>query len=193
MKNNRGINKAVIIISKIIEVGSWIACGFLTTMTIMVLTGHMEMLKYASDISAETAELTNGGFTLRVLDAAGNGIPGAYVVFFITMILVCALQAMAARNINLIFKTAEGKTRFSQGQTPFQPDNIRMVREIGYFLIAAPIVELVMSVIARIVLSAEMVEASVNMGQVFVGLIVLALSQFFAYGMELQNDVDGLV
>ena len=44
-----------------------------------------------------------------------------------------ALMAMVFRNVYLIFKTAEGKTWFSKGATPFQPDIVRMVREIGIF------------------------------------------------------------
>ena len=100
---------------------------------------------------------------------------------------------MIFRNVYLIFKTAEGETKFSQGKTPFQKDNIRMVREIGIFCIAIPVVELIVSVIARIVLPVGVVETSVEMTGVFMGLVVLCLSQFFAYGMELQEDVDGLV
>ena len=106
---------------------------------------------------------------------------------------LCILMAMIFRNVYLIFKTAEGETKFSQGKTPFQKDNIRMVREIGIFCIAIPVVELIVSVIARIVLPVGVVETSVEMTGVFMGLVVLCLSQFFAYGMELQEDVDGLV
>ena len=93
----------------------------------------------------------------------------------------------------LSFKTAEGKTRFSKGETPFQPDNVRMVREIGIFLIAIPAVQFIMSIVARIALGPDMVESSLGMSTVFMGLVVLALSQYFAYGMKLQNDVDGLL
>jgi len=115
------------------------------------------------------------------------------VLFFITMALTLALMAMCARNVHLIFTTSAGKTRFSRRETPFQPDNIRMVREIGIFLIAIPVVQFIMSVIARIALGPDMVESSLGMQKLFVGLVVLALSQYFAYGTQLQGDVDGLL
>ena len=102
-------------------------------------------------------------------------------------------MAMCARNVHLIFKTSEGKTWFSKGETPFQPDNIRMVREIGIFLIAIPVVQLIMSIIARIALGPDMVESGLGMQSIFTGVVVLALSRYFAYGMQLQNDVDGLL
>ena len=127
------------------------------------------------------------------MNAEGAVVPAAFVVFFITMALTFALMAMCARNVHLIFKTAEGKTRFSKGETPFQPDNVRMVREIGIFLIAIPAVQFIMSIVARIALGPDMVESSLGMSTVFMGLVVLALSQYFAYGMKLQNDVDGLL
>ena len=68
-----------------------------------------------------------------------------------------------------------------------------MVREIGIFLLAVPIVGLVMSVVARLALSGIEVETSMDMHFIIVGLAVTCLSRYFSYGMELQNDVDGLV
>ena len=115
------------------------------------------------------------------------------IIFFLALVIVLALMGMCARNVHLIFKTSEGLTAFSKGKTPFQPDNIRMVREIGIFLIAIPAVELVLSVIARIPLGADGVDSSVSMTNVFVGLVVLALSRFFAYGMQLERDMNGLL
>ena len=116
-----------------------------------------------------------------------------FIIFFLTLAITLALMAMCARNVHLIFKTSEGRTRFSKGKTPFQPDNIRMVREIGIFLIAIPVVQFIMSIVARIALGPDMVESSLGMQTVFMGLVVLALSQYFAYGMQLQGDVDGLL
>ena len=103
------------------------------------------------------------------------------------------LMAMICRNIYLIFKTTAGQTKFSQGQTPFQPDNIRMVREIGIYLIAIPIIGLIMSVIARLAMSGVEIESSMDMHFIMVGLVIICLSRYFSYGMELQNEVDGLV
>ena len=117
----------------------------------------------------------------------------AFVIFFIMMALTLALMAMCARNIHLIFKTSAGKTWFSRGETPFQPDNVRMVREIGIFMIAIPAVQFILSVVARVALGPDMVESGIGMEKLFTGLVILALSQYFAYGMQLQNDVDGLL
>lgn len=187
------LNKAVIIIAKICEIAHWVAAGILAVMIAVTAAGRMQFLKYLSDVDIASKEVSSNGFTIGLIDSTGKLIPGALILFFITILLVCILMAMIFRNVYLIFKTSEGETKFSQGKTPFQKDNIRMVREIGIFCIAIPVVELIVSVIARIVLPVGVVETSVEMTGVFMGLVVLCLSQFFAYGMELQEDVDGLV
>ena len=68
-----------------------------------------------------------------------------------------------------------------------------MVREIGIFLIAMPAVGLIMSIIARIILGAAILDCSMDLHFIMVGLVMICLSRYFAYGMELQGDVDGLI
>ena len=94
--------------------------------------------------------------------------------------------AMIFRNLHLIFKKSENST-------PFQKDNVRMMREIGIFAIAIPVIGFIMSVITRLVCGVDFAEISIDMGGISMGIIVLCFSQFFAHGVELENDVDGLL
>lgn len=187
------LNRAIIIISKIVEVFMWVGCGLSAVIVGLGAAGRFDLMKFFTDAGQGNPYLISGDFLINGADAAGAPIRGAYVIFFLTMIFTFALMARCARNVHLIFKTSEGETRFSKGKTPFQPDNIRMVREIGIFLIAIPVVQMIMSVVARIALGPDMVESSLGMETLFMGLVVLALSRYFAYGMQLQNDVDGLL
>ena len=66
-------------------------------------------------------------------------------------VIILSLMAMVFRNLYLIIKRSETGT-------PFQPDNIRMLREIGIFAIAIPIVGLIMSIVCRLVLGVDAVE-----------------------------------
>ena len=81
----------------------------------------------------------------------------------------------------------------SKGATPFQHDITRMVREIGIFYISVPVIGLIMSVIARMVIGYETAEISMSLSGLISGILILCLSQVFSYGMELQKDVDGLL
>ena len=68
-----------------------------------------------------------------------------------------------------------------------------MMREIGIFTIAIPVIGFIMSVLARLVMGSDVAEISIDMGGIFMGIVVLCFTQFFAHGVELENDVDGLV
>lgn len=188
MKSSK-LNKAIIIIAKIVEIFMWVGCGISLCMLIACAVGHPELI----GPQAGDTVLTTSNFSIHTHDVNGAVIPGSYVLLFITVIFTLTLMGMVARNVYLIFKTTEGETSFSKGKTPFQPDNIRMVREIGIFLIAIPVVELIMSAIAGAIIGIENVESNLNFVMIFVGLIPLALSQYFAYGMQLQNEVDGMI
>lgn len=174
------LNKAVTILAKIFEVCFWIATAL---MAAIFLTGIIapDKLRFLADSS----DITIWGFSIAVIDA-----PLETTIKLITMIgldgmLICPLNAMIFRNIYLIFKASENKT-------PFQPGNVRMVREIGIFSIAGPVVDLIVCSVSQFFVGV-LAETSVAMDGVFFGLVVLCLSQFFAYGMSLQEEVDGLL
>ena len=68
-----------------------------------------------------------------------------------------------------------------------------MMREIGIFSIAVPVIGLIMSIIVRLVTGVEMAEISLDTAGIFMGIIVLCLTQYFVHGAELEKDVDGLL
>ena len=188
------LNKAVTIIAKIAEVCYWIGCGMTAAIVASLIAGSHKLVSALTDVDPASArELNAFGFNIVTVDASGATNWKTYLIFFITLVLMLALMAMVCRNIYLIFKTTAGQTKFSKGQTPFQPDNIRMVREIGIFLIAIPVIGVIMSAIAHVVITGMEVECSMDLHFIMVGLVMICLSRFFAYGMDLQNDVDGLV
>ena len=188
------LNKAVTIISKIAEICYWIGFGMVGAIVIGLLTGHRSLVSALTDVDPSMGkDLTAFGFSIETVNGSGQTVWGTYLIFFITLFLMLGLMAMICRDIYLIFKTSMGETKFSKGKTPFQPDNIRMVREIGIFSIAIPVIGLIMSTIARIAMRGVEIESSMDMHFIMIGLVVICLSRIFAYGMELQNDVDGLV
>lgn len=100
--------------------------------------------------------------------------------------MLFSFMAMIFRNLYLIFKKSENST-------PFQPDNVRMFREIGIFSISLPTVGLVMSGIIGLAVGFDVAHVSVSTNGFIMGIIVLCLTQFFAHGVELEKDVDGLL
>lgn len=188
------LNLLALIVSKFLEILHWLAAALMLCLLALCLAAP----NWLSDLLAQGAqrfgrELTTYGFTLTVAGADGSVNLAAVALFTVGAISILSLMAMVFRNVYLIFRTAKGKTWFAKGDTPFQKDIVRMVREIGIFYLAVPIVSLLMSVVAVLVLGADAAEPSVNFEGVVTGILLLCLSQVFAYGAQLERDVDGLL
>lgn len=180
------VNTVTKIFAKILEVAHWVATGLMAA-TAICSAAAPQWLGNLMDLDFVGAEsITAYGFEIALANSAGELNLKALRLFAIGGIFLFALVAMIFRNIYLIIKKSEGST-------PFQKDNIRMVREIGIFSIAIPVVGLILSTIARLVLGVDAAELSVNMSGFVMGIIVLSLTQVFAYGAKLEKDVDGLL
>lgn len=184
------LNTIVIVGAKIFEVAYWL----MEAVMLLLLVVSVAMPgKVSAWTIWDAGELNIQGFEVAITSDMGTALPKVLAITALAGVLSCGLMAMVFRNIYLIFRTARGTTRFSKGQTPFQPDIIRMVREIGIFCISLPLVQLAMSVIGMLVIGNATAEINVSLNGIVMGIIVLCLSQFFAYGMKLQEDVDGLI
>lgn len=188
------LNKVALVVSKILEVFHWIGeAGMLAVLVCSLVAGDWLENILTDGVSENGTMLSTYGFELMAVNADGTVNMKAVMLFSIGAIMILGLMAMVFRNIYLIIKTAKGGTWFANGSTPFQKDIVRMVREIGIFYIAVPVVGLAMSVISRLMLGAETAEISMSLEGFVTGLIILCLSQIFSYGMQLQRDVDGLL
>ena len=182
------IVKTAKIIAKIIEVFHWVGAALMLAATVCSLAAP-EWVKYFVGIDAKEccgAELNVYGFEIVAPVKNGSVDMKALFLFGIGATIILSLMAMVFRNLYLIIKKSEGAT-------PFQADNVRMLKEIGIFAISIPAVGLIMSIVCRLVLGVDAVETSINMYGFFMGIIVICLTQVFIYGTELQKDVDGLL
>lgn len=190
----KSIHKIVIAVSKGLELLHWGAAALMALLFIGCFAAKDWFVStLSSGIPAFGSTLTTYGYEMLVTAADNQVNPTAIALFAIGACLIFVLMAMVFRNIYLIMKTTAGKTSFSEGTTPFQKSNVRMVKEIGIFYIAVPVVGLIMSIISRMIIGVETAEIYMNMDGIITGIIILCLAQIFAYGTELQNDVDGLV
>lgn len=177
------LGRATTILSKLAEVAHWIgAVSMVVGFVLLVVMGEKAIVPGSQAQGTVSAY----GFEVEVASAAGALDMAALEAFMIVGAIILALMAMVFRNINLILKNSERAS-------PFQPDNVRMVREIGYFLIAQPVVGFLGSMVVRLVATAAEVNTNVSLGSIIIALVVLSLSQIFAQGMALETDVDGLL
>ena len=189
--NNTRLNKVATIIAKITEVFHWVGMALLFGALLSYFI-NKDFIKYFIGLN-NSSEISIYGYTAKVIGEGGNWIGGAFVSTLIIGIISLGLMAMIFRNINLIFKTSEGKTKFSTGATPFQANNVRMIKEIGIFALSIPVVQFICDFITTAIVGWDVMESSVSTTGIFFGIAMICLSQFFAYGVQLQSDADGLV
>lgn len=185
MKN---VNKLGTVVTKIAEVTHWIGTALMAAATVCSAAAP-DWVKYFVGYEAKDccgAYLDLYGFEVTLPVVGGKTDMTGFLLFGIGATLILAVMAMVFRNLYLIFKRSENTS-------PFQKDNIRMMREIGIFSIAVPVIGLLMSTVMRLVLGTEGVESSMDLQGVFMGIVVLCLTRFFVYGAALEDDVDGLL
>lgn len=196
MKN---LSKPTSVVAKIVEICHWtgviamLVCLILSFVTADKIQDGFQSLEESAAESSHIAEdkelkeLEIYDFQLNVYAEDGEFSLAALRIVFIAGMIVLSLWAMVFRNAHLI-----AKNTMNPELSYFCPDNLRMVREIGIFAIASPIVSLIFSFIARLILGVGVV-ITVSLTGLIVGLLVLFLTQFFVRGAELENEVEGLV
>lgn len=187
MKNNKML-KTGKIVTKILEIFHWVGAAILAVAAVcsLALPSFVKYCVGITPIEGYGAPVEVYGFEMVLPVENGTANMTALFLFGIGGVLLLGLMAMIFRNLHLIMKNAETGT-------PFQKDNIRMMREIGIFSIAGPVVGLIMSIITRLVMGVDAVEISVNLEGFCMGIIVLCLTQFFVHGAQLEEDVEGLL
>ena len=184
----KDISKLAKIVTKVLEVFHWVGASLMAVATVCSVVAPQYVGYFVGFDAKECcgAELAVYGFEVIADVTNGNVDMTLFMMFGIGAVIILVMMAMVFRNLNLIFKSAENTT-------PFQKDNIRMMKKIGMFSIVVPIVGLIMSVIIRVAIGVDSVETSVDMSGIFMGIVVLCLTQYFIYGDELEQDVDGLL
>lgn len=133
-------------------------------------------------------------------------VPGAVVLIYLYVIAAFFCSALTAKiwqAIRKVFETSAGQTPASIGPTPFQPETVRLLKKIASYAIITGFINMAASLI-RVIAStatsagANHIFSSISecvscFGSLAFGLIAFCLAHFFAYGIQLQLDSDGLV
>ena len=85
--------------------------------------------------------------------------------------------------------------KITEKETPFQPKVQRLIRNMGFFLIAGFIVTNIGNFIVIKLANLGGFGASVDAGteMLVFGILVLCVSQVFNRGIELESEVEGLI
>ncbi len=126
----------------------------------------------------------NGIEVSKPLELIENPSVPLAIVFLAGVVAMGLAALMFHRMRGIIVETMAGK--------PFQPCTVKWMRQIGYCAVSMPLVSIVMS-LGAMLLKVDGIFAEVDFSGIMMGVLVLCLTQVFAYGLELQKDVDGLL
>lgn len=187
------------ILAKITEIGVWIGVVGMAVVFVLCLVKPAGFIQFADqELAAGEASISTLGLTIDNIPADPESLVKVLLCFCPAAAILLSLLAMIFRNLYLIMKKlhVDKKEAFSEENSPFQPDIIRMVREIGIFALSIPIVELIANEVLFLAFRMMHLEAElggVSLTMVVFGLVVLYLSSIFSYGARLQQETEGLV
>lgn len=168
-------------LTKIIEIIGWCGVALCVILTVWNLFapevvenayGAGNLTIYGAEFDTSDPELTN---------------PKA---LFTVMLLTGAVSAVM---LALTFRNANGVIRKALEGAPFQACTVKWMKQIGCYSMALPVIGFVGSLIAFLVGGMPTSEVMLNLDGFVMGVLVLCLTQVFAHGVGLQQDVDGLL
>lgn len=169
--------KAGKVITLALEIFSIIGVVLCLGMTFMAFVNPQWLL--------ENGTLTVNGIEIsQPLEQLKNPSAPMAIIFLTGAIATSFAAFMIHRMHGIIVETIEGR--------PFQPCTVKWMRQIGWCAIIMPLVSAVMSIVAMLI-RVDGIYASLDLSGILNGILVLCLTHVFAYGLELQQDVDGLL
>ena len=190
--SSKNFNILAKVVSKFFEIVFFV-CSILMVVAAILSFARPQMLGAFLLANIDNGTIATNGFQIMIVAPNGEPIVGAVRIFTFAGIFTMLCMTMIFRNIYLIIKTCEGRTWFKKRKTPFQKDVVRMVREIGIFSIMIPMTGLVLSLVARLTIGADFCETSVQIVGIAMGIAMICFSRIFAYGIKLEEEVEGLI
>ncbi len=166
------------VLSKAMELFLWVIDAVMAAV-IVILIICKDKIKYetVSGFKFNNIEMTRDNYLLVVC------------LCLVMAIIALTIAALIFRSINLIFKK-------TNTESPFSESNVKLIRRIGFLSIMIPFLKIVTTLVVKVVfpsITSESMPFDVGVNEFIYGLIILCLSEYFAYGASLEKDVNGLV
>lgn len=178
MKNNN-ILKVGKTVSKIVEILCWVGVAAL----LFVAVAGIVNTEWMTQNLISDSGITMNGIEMELNE---NASLASIVIGLLGGVAGFIVMAILFNNLHKVLSTAD------EGVC-FRAENIARIERIGWLSIAMPIIGFLTSVLVKLFGGPDALEISIDLTGVVMGILVLCLSQFFAHGVKLENDVDGLV
>ena len=180
----KGKAKAGYVLARIAEVFMWVTAA-LTVVSFLAVLIAPEAVTAMSGAGVKVVVMSGALGRVDVMDPDGTLNRGLYLLYTAAGTVELALTALVFRRIWQIIK-------LSWASTPFQRPVVDKVKQIGWLFIASPLVTMAVGLV-NFLIRWPNISVKVDASDIITGVIVLALSQVFAYGVKLEDDVEGLL
>ena len=185
----KGKAKAGYVLARIAEVLMWAAAAAML-LSFLIGIAAPDTVEEIFGVGAGDRKLTMalvpGALDrMDITGPDGELVMGSYMLHAVAGAIELALTALIFRRIWQIIK-------LSWASTPFQRPVVDKVKQIGWLFIASPLVTVAVSLVNFVIIWPKL-SFTVDASGIITGVIMLALSQIFAYGVKLEDDVEGLL
>lgn len=187
------VNRIALVVAKIIEIFHWAGTVGMFALLLSSLLAKDWLRNILTNDILFDETLSTCGFEVIIFNEAGVLNTTAVSVFAMGAVVILALIALLFRYVYLILKDTEVCKGFSEGSSPFKAGVVGKLYKIGSLSIALPVVGVVMGIVSCCIIGTESVKISLRFDGIIIGILVLCLTQFFSYGIDIQGDIDGLV
>ncbi len=166
------------VLSRVMELFIW-GIDAVMASVIVILIICKDKIKYE----------TVSGFKFKNIEMPRDNFLLVVCLCLVMAIIALTIAALIFRSINLIFKK-------TNTESPFSESNVKLIRRIGFLAILLPFLKIVTTLVVIVVfpsITSESMPFDVGVNEFIYGLIILCLSEYFAYGDSLEKDVNGLV
>lgn len=186
-KNAEKAYKVALFLTRFEEVLCWVATVLMVVLVIVwIICGALSDDTWIENLSSAGVALNLGGIDVTAANANGTVNYAAMLLCLVASVLIYGCMAMIFRNANLILQWAKVSS-------PFRTENIQRLKKISYYAIAIPAINLALFLVCWLLLGVSAVEYSGDTTWILVAVLIFCLTQFFTYGAQLEQDVDGLV
>lgn len=205
----KGISKALIIISKIARIGLYI--GIVSLLLVMVIIpkamNHVKVNENSIIFKVEEESLTltkesSNKVTVYVNDKEEASINNVEVynkvkkvfdnhstaaligyseAYMLCTILYLYLIILSLKHFEKLFKNIR------KGETPFTLDNVEHMRKMGFYMIGAIVLPIIISILYYFFTDLD-INPQIRFTNIIEILFVFAMSSIFKYGYNLQAD-----
>ncbi len=179
------VTKLTMILSKIFEILHWIGSAIELIVSVLGFINSQTNDFYdATLVGGE--QMLEGIYVFAITLSNGKSLALATILVGLTEAGMLALMALVFRSVWRVMKR-------TQNGTPFQPENVSALKRIGVLALVMQGFSMLMGAVVCIACIDSAPDVVIGLDGIMLALVVFCLTQFFARGVELENEVDGLV